>query len=379
MSGPWRIVEHRGLDGLSALESDWRRLTAALPDPAAHHLFEVQRAWAACLRADADLRYLALTDGEQVRAICPVQAGRQRVLGVPTGVWTLTLGRPDFLQDVLCPPGEAERVLLPLAASHLQRAGSARALVMGRVLARSAAWRCLASVGRLRRSATLTEPCDEFDCRESFETLRGRLSRNFRGNLRKARNKLAALAGVEFANVAAPVSREAAFETFLALEESGWKGGLGTRTALRFSDRLVAFYRAIAALPACEFNCVSAEGRCIASQLCVRTGGEYMVVKIAYDQQYERVAPGQLLMEWVLERCCRDPGVERLSLVTGSSWHADWRPIPTPAYWACVGLGPGGPLVSGLHRLRFRVGPTLHRLLALGRRGGPPSRGASDS
>ena len=105
----------------------------------------------------------------------------------------------------------------------------------------------------------------------------------------------------------------------------------------------------------CEINAVYAEGRCIASQLCLRTGPEYTRLKIAYDERYARYSPGKLLVERTHERCCRDPEVKRLNLASAAEWYLDWTPNVIPAYSVYVGLGrwSGRPIVD-LLRLRFR-------------------------
>src|SRR5690606_17756733 len=69
-----------------------------------------------------------------------------------------------------------------------------------------------------------------------------RLSKNFRGSLRKARNKLARLAGVEVRWAREPAEIYPAFERFLEVEASGWKGDGGIGTAIQLDPTLRAFY-----------------------------------------------------------------------------------------------------------------------------------------
>ncbi len=69
------------------------------------------------------------------------------------------------------------------------------------------------------------------DCSRPFDETFSALSKNFRGNLRKARNKLAKLEGVEFVSARGPEELASALEVFLDVEASGWKGASGTGTA----------------------------------------------------------------------------------------------------------------------------------------------------
>ena len=137
--------------------------------------------------------------------------------------------------------------------------------------------------------------------------------------------------------------------------------------------RLLAFYRALIALlgPAgfCEVNALHAEGRCIASQFCVRVDAEYAVLKIGFDERYARVAPGQLLLERTLQQCCGDPGIRRVNLISDATWHRDWRPDVVRSYAAYVGLGrwSGRPLVE-LLRARLVLGPRIRKLVSRSKR-----------
>lgn len=362
----WRIEAYVGAEGVGRLEAEWRRLVAALPEPGAEHLFEACVAYAAHVSRDPGaFLCLALSDGERVRAICPLEACTVSILGWRRRVWSLPCDLYDLLHDVLCPPDDAERLLLAAVVDHLRARRPRRSwLVLDRIAERSAAWRCLHRLDAQRYCTDLLTHSDEFDCTRPFEELRGRLSRNFRGNLRKAANKLAALPDVRFENVTAPREKEQAFAAFLALEASGWKGAGGTRTAVQSNPRHEGFYRRLLAADACELNVLYAEGRCIAAQFCLRTGAEYAMLKIGYDEAYARVAPGQLLLQWTLERCCEDPAIRRLSLVSGEPWHASWATDPKPVHTAYIGLGGAGVWAVALLRLRFRHGPRVKRWIA---------------
>ncbi len=168
------------------------------------------------------------------------------------------------------------------------------------------------------------------DCRGSYaETIEARLSRNFRRNLKKAENKLLGLSGVEYTAVREEPELSAAFKEFLDLEVSGWKGSVGG-ALLKKGERRVEFFRHASLTQRSneygEINLLHAEGRCIAAQVALFVNGEYTINKIAYDEKYAKVAPGQLLMKRTLQRCCEDPAIESVNLVTNMPWHENWHP-----------------------------------------------------
>ena len=106
----WRIVEYLGRAGLEQLETDWKQLYAAMPARSRYHAYE---AHLACLShlcaAPALFRYLALTDGKNVRAICPLEARRERILGIPASSWALPWHSHWQVTDVIAPEDEARR------------------------------------------------------------------------------------------------------------------------------------------------------------------------------------------------------------------------------------------------------------------------------
>ena len=112
----------------------------------------------------------------------------------------------------------------------------------------------------------------------------------------------------------------------------------------------------------CEINSLYVGEVCVASQFCVRTADDYTILKIGYDQEYAKLGPGQVLMDRTIERCCEDPDLRRLDLVTNASWCKDWQTSVMPMRQACVALKPvTGRLLVALHRLRFGSGRRLVR------------------
>jgi hypothetical protein len=364
----WSIVEYRGQDGLRQLEGDWKRLTAAMPDRGFHHLYETHVAYFTHMPSPhGPFTCLALTDGERVRAICPLEPDVVKVLGRSRRAWGLPLSQRDLLRDVICPPDEARRALLPALVSYLRRAPDRLPwLVFNLVLETSAVWQGLRSLDSRTYCTHVVAASDVFNCERPFEDLASGFSRKFRSNLRSAHRKLAALGNARFERATDPPGLAREFEAFLALEASGWKGDAGT--TLRQRPDHLALYRDLLArlgpVGQCEINALYAGDRCIASQFCVRAGAEYAILKLCYDEGYPRVAPGQLLLEHTLERCCGDPEIKRATLVSHQGWHQEWLPDVLPVHCVYVPLGRwGSRTVVALLRLRFEYGPRLKQVL----------------
>lgn len=365
----WGIIEFRGRAGLERLEADWRRLYARIPRRTSFLSYEACRAHVDQLMSAPDqLRCLALTDGRRVRAICALQPRSDRPLGPLLRVWGVLWHVHGLQADVLCADDEARRALIPAVVDHLSRKPEGRQLLLlGSAPAGSALWHGLRG---LRPATYRVEPkqsVNVLDCSMPFTELRGALSKSFRHKLNTAANRLAKLSDVRFAAVTtATGDLEAELEAFLDVEASGWKGDGGTGTAIRCSRQKTAFFRDLAVnlrgdADYAEVSALYAEGRCLASSFCTRTGDTYSCLKIGYDEAFGRVSPGQILVENMVRRCCEDPGIKRLDMVSDATWVRGWRPdtVPLQLAYVTIARAPAAPLVAALLQLRFGPGREL--------------------
>lgn len=347
---------------MERLETDWKRLYYAMPLRTVFHAYEAHVAYFDHLIAAPEkFRCLALTDGSHVRAICPLEARADRALGLPIPVWGTTWHPHWPVADVIGPEDEARRALLPALVQHLRRQPARRQLlVLGPLAEDSALWHGLERLNAKYSCAHAAGESHFLDCTRAYEEVAAEFSKRFRRHLRNQRKKLMSLPGALHvsASSSADINRE--YEAFLEVEASGWKGAAGTRSAVLLHPDLVRFYRELATISGpddgCEINALYVDGHCIASQFCVRSGAHYTVLKAGFDERYARLGPGQLLKEDTLQRCCSDPSVDRLNLVSNAAWHYDWRPRSVPLRQVHVAIGPWcGPPLNTL--FRFRYGP----------------------
>ncbi|MGI5940485.1 MAG: GNAT family N-acetyltransferase [Thermoleophilia bacterium] len=359
----WRIDEYRGKTGLEQLEVGWKQLYATMDNRSYYHAYEAHHAYLSHLCAEpASARYLVLMEDEHVRAICPLQAGHDTILGRTVRAWTLPLHPHWQITDVIAPDGEARRMLIPAVTSFLRkRQERRRLLVLGRLPQVSSLWEGLRGMGPTRCYVQTHIPSNIFDCTQPYDELMGRLSKNFRRNLRARWNKLQSLKDVRFVTAFGPDGIEDELKAFMTVEASGWKGRDGTASAIKLHPDLTAFYHDIATTmygdeDRCEINSLYAEGHCLASQFCIRTGDEYAIVKIGYDETFAKIGPGHLLFNRTLQRCCEDATIRCLDVLSDAPWFKDWRTTKVPMQQAHVAIGclSGRPWITALN---FRHGP----------------------
>lgn len=363
----WDVETREGISGLESIEGDWRSVFSAMADARSHHGYDAAHAYAVHLAESADrLRYVVLSDGDGVRAIVPVEQRRDRSLVLPMRVLGLPWPYEWPLGDVIAADSQAARDAVPVTMDALKRLRvPGPLLIAGPLPSDSAVWEGITRSGAL----AAIHPQGAWDYITTTGTyddyLKG-LGKNFRGNLRKARNKLDALDDVRFVTASDPDEIESEFSAFLAVESSGWKGATAQGEALACKPAAVAWYRAwfaaLASQRACEINSLYVGETCIASQLCVRTRDVYEIHKIGFDESFARLAPGQLLMEHTLQRCFRDAGIRVADLMSDTPWHRDWGVASRPMSVGLVARSVVGRALVPV--ARFRFGPARRAVRA---------------
>ncbi|MEZ5125242.1 MAG: GNAT family N-acetyltransferase [Thermoleophilia bacterium] len=364
----WRIVEHRGREGLHELRSEWEQVYAEMPRRTPFHAWSAHVAYANHLATNPDqLRYLALRDERRTRLICPLEPRDDTSLDTPLAVWGIPWHPHWPIADVICPDDEARRAFVPLLAAHLRDHNEGRGLaVLGPLPEDSPLWDGLAHVKLCEKSTHQTMDAFVFDCTRPYDELLGRASSHFRKELRRSARRLAASSDVTYVQAGEGEEFDVLFEAFLAVESSGWKGANGTGSAIRLHEKLTAFYRDLArgmqASHGCEVSALYADGRCIAAEFSLRSGDEYATLKSGYDESYRTLGPGHLLCARTLERCCADPSITRYNQLTDAAWLHVWRPDEDALQQAHVSISPAkGHMLIALLKLRYGPGRRLVR------------------
>jgi len=371
MTSNWKIREFIGEEGLRQLKSDWYSLLDEMVGAGFQHEYETHRAYYSNFGAVGDsCRFLVLMDGSRVRAICPVEQMLKPVFLGSTSTWTLGNSRTHgIFLDVICPSNKAKQVLIPQILRYLAEIPSgAHWLIYDHVLEGSVLWDCLMSANKTTYCIERTGATDVLNCDRSFELLVQENSKSHNRSLRKARRRSGKNGVLSHRRSVTPHELTHAFEVFVELEASGKKGEYGNRGALCYKPDQLAFYRDLVAafgmLGRCEIHTLELENRYVAAEICFQTGAELASLKICYSEDDARIAPGLLLLDSVVERCCTDPDILRFNLISHQHWHQGWRPEIIPAYTVYIPLHRlRGPLLVWLLHLRLNYAPKLGRLL----------------
>lgn len=189
--------------------------------------------------------------------------------------------------------------------------------------------------------------------------LQDRLNAKFRANLHRRRRKLQARAPLD---LICTRTFDQHVEQFYALEQRGWKGEEGSAIACEPATR--SFYDMIAQIAATNgtlaLYSLEAAGRPVAMHFGLMQSGRYYLLKTAYDESLRECSPGQLITYDVLHDLSNRGCAEFDFLGPLMEWKRAWKPRLRPHADWFVFRGWTGAV---LHTLRFRLRPTLGRLL----------------
>ena len=193
-----------------------------------------------------------------------------------------------------------------------------------------------------RHASYLRTPSATNDVRASVST-------NFRKNLRKAETKLRARPDVRFRFISASDVHGECLDRFLALESAGWKGKAGT--AINSNERTRSFYRTLTDLLVrdglLEWHFLEVGGSVIGGHLAVRASSTLTLLKIAYDEGYSALAPGNLLFLEMLQNESGASRSETIDCLTDMPWHRNWKMSSRPHFTITLFPRRAVPLLFG--------------------------------
>ncbi len=263
------------------------------------------------------LKLATYSDKEDLRFFVPVMTGGGGILGGRRfSVWThafAPLGVPLIDRDKTRQVGDA-------LLRHMRRSGrklfitphlplaSASAGVLREAAKRHGCWTVAA-----RQLRPVLYP-DVADGAEAFERM---VSHRRRRELDRQLRRLCEAGAVSFMSARSPMEIEAAFNAFVALESSGWKGRRGTAMARR--QKVLDFARTAIMQLAQSDNAVidvmRVGDRPIAALIRIDQGTLSIPWKIAFDEEFAAFSPGKQLMTDETRRWMFDSAIERVDPV----------------------------------------------------------------
>jgi len=311
----------REVRDVEASRDDWDAIHGALGAPSFFHRWEWLRAVSDHLVADVSCHWFF--DGDRPVAVFPLEEAGGNALFKELR----TPAHADiYLRDCLI---AASHVDLDWAAVLGEALDGTAAVRLHRVPERSCAMRVFTddastvriSDNSMRVYCAVTSP----------EDLKSLSSKNLRNVARLARKAEREGGSVERTTYAGDEAHATGLDIFVKVEEASWKGPQGSGTSLSCDPRALGFYRdalrhfAGAADADARVEILTIGDQPAAGIVALRSGSQWNMLKVGYDERFSPFGPGGILLKLFLEEMVEDPGVNEVSLVTAPPWAGRWH------------------------------------------------------
>ena len=322
----------QGMEGLESLRNSWSEIVSGMTRRHFFHLWEWHHSYLQCLESNPDnMMFFLFIKGEKPIAIFPLQFTEISLGGLKLKALAFPSHNHMLICDLVC-QGEALRLpLFQVLGQYLRNQGKAWDIIqLSHMLEDAGAMQIINFHPPARFLLKQEGRCDFMETAGTYESFLSGLSKNFRRSLKRARQHLDELPGVQFTFTQNGSELEERLKTFMDVEASGWKGATGIGTAIKLHQSLRCFYqsltRTLSATGKVSINGLVADGKCIASQFCLLLDETAYILKIGYDEGYKRYAPGNLLVDLFIKRSMEGGTIKKINLITDAEWHVDWKP-----------------------------------------------------
>ncbi len=311
---PWGVTGRAALR-FAALEeatAAWDRLSdeAAAEPWLRPGWFE---AWWAAFGSGAPAVAL-LEDAAGLAAVAPVTrrgAGLVSMTNYHTPAWGI-VARDDVAREAM--------------VAQLLRAG-VRRLSCQFVPATGADLAAIRTAAGGRRVVTrVLERCPVVDTTVGWDSFEAGLRGHFRRELRRRARGLEALGAVTFDVSSGQDDLDGLLDQGFAVEAAAWKGERGTAIASRPSTE--GFYRSMGRWAAqrgwLRLAFLRVDGRAVAFDFALETGGIHALLKTGYEPELRRYAPGMLLRQRMLRRAFEMELDQYQFLGRDDPWKREW-------------------------------------------------------
>ena len=298
------------LDRLVLLREEWNHLLAGSAGDSVYLTHEWMTTWWRHCGGTGDLFVVLVRDGGHLIGIAPLMIVRDHWRGVPA----------RYLRFVSFPLADRTDFIL-----SRRRAACVEALI-DLFLRESRRWDILHLTEILETSETLG--CLEDSCRRrnllltkrlssrppfirldrDWDVIQAGFSGKFRRRLRVDRARLVKRGQVRFERVVPRTGEVEALIRLLAqVERRSWKGkwGVGFLTRAGQVDFALEVSQALAVRGSLDVALLWLDERLIAYRFGFRYDHKFWDYNVAYDPAYEDLAPGHVLLGWLIEDSCR--------------------------------------------------------------------------
>lgn len=324
-----------GQSGFASLIDQWN----ALAGRCATHFLHFPGWYGAELRnlqAEKPIYFVALYDSSELFAVLPFERDYLRKGAFKVPILQLFYPNEMGVNDVL-----SDRPLLPyrqLLQAELRRRLPFFAFIR---------WQCVLQNGCARTLLTgaeqprFTHASKFIDFSQGFTPFWEAYSSKFRKGLQKKMRKAEEQGALRLWCATSQTDLPLAFEHFLIVEDSGWKGEGGT--SIKKQPKKLAYYQHLldyyGSRNLCQINILYLNDVPIAAHFSVRVGQRLFLLKIGFCEDFAAVSPGYLILYKLVEQSAQQDIITSVSFVTGVNWIDRWHPQHIPVGIFYLGNG----------------------------------------
>lgn len=311
-----------GQAGYAELLPSWQELATAR----GYHFLHFPYWYGAELRAlgdAAEIFFVALYEEERLFAVLPFERVYLRKGRMALPVLQLFYPNEMGVNDVL-----ADRPLAPyrnMILAKLRREVPFFMFIRWQCVLENG---CAASLLPPGRDLRITHASKFIEFSQGFASFWESYSNKFRKGLQKKLRKAEEQGELRLVCATTAEQLPAAFEDFLTIEDSGWKGEGGT--SIKKQPRKLAYYQYLlkeyGERGLCQINILYLNDTPIAAQFGVRVGRRLFLLKIGFREDYAAVSPGYLVLYKLVEQSAELGVIDSVSFVTGVNWIDRWHP-----------------------------------------------------
>ena len=311
-----------GLAGFLQIQSEWENLANA----EGFHFLHFP-AWYQAELAERDdtknVFFVALYSGDRLQAVLPFEKVQLKKGPIALPVMQLFYPNEMGVNDIVV----AQNFDLDLR-------------VVSKALAKSAGWfafirwQCILASGNaiiptgVGSHVRMTHDSKYLNFSEGFDNFWSGYSSKFRKGIQKKMRKAEEQGVLTLSVTRDPNELVSAFDTFLKIENSGWKGEKGT--SILKQPRKLAYYQSLlaqyGALGLLQINLLYLGDEPIAGQLGVKVKNRLFLLKIGFLEEYSVCSPGYLILFMLVQKMANEGEVSGVSFVTGVDWIDRWHP-----------------------------------------------------
>lgn len=326
-SSNMRLRVEVGISGLESLSEDWRNLSGRLDrvtlchdlrwvTTLTKHLFAESMLFCLVYAESFPVAIFYLWRGLKVRG-----SFKYCALEGPTNAEFIVLA------DALIDPDYRQAALLHFVLKELNKKGETAWDVFS--FSNCSERSSLCNLNNLDVYTEDTDNANAYVMCRSLDDL-SELSRKQIKNIRRCERRAGSELGEVTFERSDPTTVKKYFESFIALENSGWKGDVGAATSIMASgEHAINFYHEL--LDAFSTNddvklyLLKFNEQIAAASICLRVGSVVHIYKIAYNEDLHQYSPGGMLLLHIFEAMAEEPGIDEVNLMTCPSWSKRWH------------------------------------------------------